>query len=105
MFTLAIQVKCIADAETILASLRGDPSATPEADAMPFPSGGQVKFPARRRTTVPKELRQALTAVQVKYGLADMGKPLAILAKFGAAKLDDLAPADYPAFIAACAAA
>lgn len=50
-------------------------------------------------------IRDALKAVQLKYGADDMAKPVAILQKFKAGRISEVKPEDYPAFIAACEAA
>jgi hypothetical protein len=65
----------------------------------------EVKGPETQQAPTFEDVRNALKAVQAKYGENDLAKPLAILAQFDAARVSAVKESDYPAFIAACEAA
>jgi len=107
MFELRITVQSIEEAERILACLAHDQAdvRTPGQISQGVKTVGQTKGEPVADPAWRRKAKAALLEVQAKYGAANMSKPLAILARFGIARTNDLKRADCKAFIAACLAA
>jgi hypothetical protein len=99
MFILQIEVDSIEDAERILDTLRevalSGAASSGEGRAM----GAATRRPEH---PVPDGVRQAMSALQARYGLANTGIPLAVLEQFGVDSIRQLRPEQHADFIAAC---
>ena len=105
MFILQIEVDSIEDAERILDTL-GQVALSGAADSRKG-CVTESPHPATRRPEhpVPDGVRQAMSALQAKHGISNVGVPIALLERFGVDSLRQLRPEQHADFIAACAEA
>lgn len=105
MFILQIEVDSIEDAERILDTLGQvalSGAALPGDGRAPRNSQSATRLPEH---PVPDGVRRAMSALQAKHGISNVGIPIALLERFGVDSIRQLRPEQHAAFVAACAEA
>ncbi|WNL45627.1 hypothetical protein RKE25_19780 [Dyella sp. BiH032] len=105
MFILQIEVDSIEDGERILDTLRAvalQGAADSKKDCATESPHPAIRLPEH---PVPDDVRRAMSALQAKHGISNVGVPVALLERFGVDSLRQLRPEQHADFIAACAEA